>query len=1430
MNIEYKTNKLENYTNVLHSVRPMLIAMANIIITILVIFVYPLERFGTYDEQSKTYTSVLDSYSASQVQLIILSVLLGVILTYYFIIVASRVTQKNTIILHLLVLLNMSAASIIIKIPVFPVFMMIIFLVGTEFLPKFQKTLDDRFISIGSLFSYIIATVFIWWMKFSNGDNYSYLEVFATEIILSIILNLKYKKYQLRDLFFLPILQNILLTPIIQVSGSDFQHLGNLNLLLFSIFVLNEFIVNWTNDGLTYRKISMIISPVFLMINYLVSNSVFHKFTSIIIDNGSDFSISIYGLLMIFYSLYWSFKLFRRNILQDTQYLGLSIFSLVYFFVFANFISGLAYSPVSQIILTTVIVITYFLLLWKENNGNKLFPILQSIAIFLLSISFENSILLNMSMIIHILALLILNYRNKDQDMSMATLLSISVLVIMNVFLSEVRGFVSLNFSLMMISIISLCFLQLTSHISYDDKQLFSKYRIKAIFLSLSMFILSIMKYDMITGISTYDIGVILFLISVLFVGLRNKEESLLVFSAYTITALGFLLTIFSINDNFVGITYPVIGAILLFPSIVMLLKKYNREIISLQFFNIVYGSIFYAQNIIDDGYSTLRTDLNMVTLLYPIIILVNLYIFWKRDEQDGLIIMSVLNSLFIVINVYLSHTIGQVVDGLILLLCTIVILSFSLLKSKKNSIESMISGAISTLFMSIYNFDVGYFVKNFGFITDVHEVYSLHFSIDISLAYIVFISLTTLIWVGQEKLKSVPVINLGLTISYLVVGLLSSSSKIPPPLVLGAIIIITNLIHLKSEGELTEFVFSLSSIAMLLLFIVDNQLTFIILGNTITISMIMYILYSLITVFYWVNWEERSTFIIAVNALTNFIVFVFYTWNLHIPVALLMLIIVFFVSIPVIRMNIKNTILSFIVNAFLSYYLIIDQFITETPVYPVEHKIAANIFMFVYSVIMLIFLQRTTDKNHWIVGILSFSLPLYFMGIHPNLLYTLLLGVIVLMLSFLQYRPNLELNRIINPFIQVGGFFVLMVNEIESSGFIYENALITSILICVSVGLNIVIWYLNGTDNQFITLINYLFIQTLFFSFISLAFHFVISEFILFSFLLIAVILITVFSKIIYRTSTRYLKITLLISQLSIIIYSRVLDTVLVSTHASNTQTMLKLLVDWLVFVPILVQVSLFVKYYVDTNLVSNGNLDLSNASRIVIISQVVMIASAILIGISGILSLKLFASAITLWVFATKYIDKSISWVTSLNSVITLALVLAQIPTEGGEREIFYFLALCIFGLLMIVAAWINEYKFHGEPFTASMSITGGMLMALTAITPLLRGNIFPQTLFDIETSRQLVNFLPNFIWALEGLGIFIFSMRTKKEYLRKFALSILLLDIFKTAINIFSLPNVFIRIIGSFVLGLVLIYIFYLFSNDDTPNVEIIEEDRI
>jgi hypothetical protein len=283
-------------------------------------------------------------------------------------------------------------------------------------------------------------------------------------------------------------------------------------------------------------------------------------------------------------------------------------------------------------------------------------------------------------------------------------------------------------------------------------------------------------------------------------------------------------------------------------------------------------------------------------------------------------------------------------------------------------------------------------------------------------------------------------------------------------------------------------------------------------------------------------------------------------------------------------------------------------------------------------------------------------------------------------------------------------------------------------------------------------------------------------------------------------------------------ILVSSIISILLISITLKNnfegTELLIyRLMLDWLLFIPIFVQTIVYAR-----PIIENIYTDIRNypeGDRITLSIMGLFVVSALLIGAEKIFSVKLLAIAIVFWLFAGTIIRPLLSWTASLFSIFTFGFILAQLG-DGSEGFTEYFLILALFGIIMATAGLINEIRYKGEPFTASLMISGSVLTALAVIAPLILGDPFP--FVDEDTGLQIVNFIPNVVWAIQGLFLFVISLRLSKDYLRRLSLSILMIDIVKTFYNVvIQSDNPLIQIIGSLVLGGVLILIFYLFTQE-------------
>jgi len=82
-------------------------------------------------------------------------------------------------------------------------------------------------------------------------------------------------------------------------------------------------------------------------------------------------------------------------------------------------------------------------------------------------------------------------------------------------------------------------------------------------------------------------------------------------------------------------------------------------------------------------------------------------------------------------------------------------------------------------------------------------------------------------------------------------------------------------------------------------------------------------------------------------------------------------------------------------------------------------------------------------------------------------------------------------------------------------------------------------------------------------------------------------------------------------------------------------------------------------------------------------------------------------------------------------------------------------------------------------------------------------------------------MLTFLPNIVWMLLGLGLFMFSTSRKKSYLRRYSLGILMLTILLTGYDAIFKAGALVRAVAGIPLGASLIFIFYLVTKEEEEN---------
>ncbi len=208
--------------------------------------------------------------------MIILSNILGILLTYFYFSMVDEISQKSALILHNLVLANIIIASIIIEIQYFSTFSLFVYLGVTMFSIKLRPAATRNDFITKSIVIMHAATLLIWYIKLGAEHLFNTFEPISTQIILLIATLLYCRNEQRRPLLNLPLLMNVLLIPLIMLNeystgGVDLFR-DDISLLLFGLIMVINVILAILHRETTYSKYVIISSTTLLFAEYVVLN------------------------------------------------------------------------------------------------------------------------------------------------------------------------------------------------------------------------------------------------------------------------------------------------------------------------------------------------------------------------------------------------------------------------------------------------------------------------------------------------------------------------------------------------------------------------------------------------------------------------------------------------------------------------------------------------------------------------------------------------------------------------------------------------------------------------------------------------------------------------------------------------------------------------------------------------------------------------------------------------------------------------------------------------------------------------------------------------------------------------------------------------------------------------------------------------------
>jgi hypothetical protein len=848
-----------------------------------------------------------------------------------------------------------------------------------------------------------------------------------------------------------------------------------------------------------------------------------------------------------------------------------------------------------------------------------------------------------------------------------------------------------------------------------------------------------------------------------------------------------------------------------------------------------------------------LNIDLvSIVTIVYAFYLLILGY--YYRTSSDSLTVISASSSFlaiaFCLIS-YLFPPLGSLAIAFLLVLPSIMLFFSANEKYQINALR--IQGFGIAIYALLSNQQLTIIDGQ-----DVIPIINL-----VSLLFILYMGMGLLSWYrNKNQFTSKMIVNLNIItcslITFFAIGSwVSSLIFVPSYIILGIIILILSLLQLRIK-DLTEKIVILVTQAIALFFLsFYNYVLAESLLNSVTKDFIeqvpswltspfitiVYLAFFCIIIISWyqLDQDDVSMFYPAISILSVLtLALIIFPTNVRVPIEFLGLAIVF-LSLFALKSE-NDTEIQFVVFiqtililviGFWQHVLVerqasilslwIDSFVIITVIY------------LVYVVVLNAkILQKITDTNtarNVIGSFLALAALLYaFTAVlfTPVLVHPLAPLLAILSLSYPGMVMANHRAREVMPIAQLIGLSITLYPGISLNSlleflpdFLPELSLYAAILV-IWIILMLVVWYLRGTTNQLLLILASAFILISEHSIMNIIgfsaalTHIDLDYLVNIGIMTVISIIIILVSLLFYRKISQGDPIPLACfysaSLFAMIAIS--LDLNLHLDYLSLEWIILRSLVDLLVFVPILV-LSRFAlgRYIKQLDLMNNPDYTLES---ITLGYAFVFTIAAMLMGSDGFFSFKILLVAIMLWSFSITFVRKPVAWGASIFTVITAVYILDQAQIALGQDQIVaFFLVLAFIGLIMVFLAYINEKRWKGEPFTASLGVTGSLL----AITSIIGPRFFGGGVDFWLLSSDVLKYLPNVTWALLGCALMFFAFAHEKSYMRKFALGVLLLDIVLSAWDFSDLSqrqgDVLILIFGYMFLGVVLILVYYVYS---------------
>lgn len=530
-----------------------------------------------------------------------------------------------------------------------------------------------------------------------------------------------------------------------------------------------------------------------------------------------------------------------------------------------------------------------------------------------------------------------------------------------------------------------------------------------------------------------------------------------------------------------------------------------------------------------------------------------------------------------------------------------------------------------------------------------------------------------------------------------------------------------------------------------------------------------------------------------------------------------------FLLTIPVIKSEKHENISQYFMLAGL--YEIIFLTLEKTPsmldwrLFDENFYFITSLLFLLVEIVMTYIITQIDDPNSWHRAFVEFLARIFILFTILRVIDPVTMGIAILIYSLPLVIQSNIVARTYTPLYQAIGIFLI---SVEPEYQILVGAIPYNEFIFVIWSLGILfIWYSKGIPIQLQSTVTAVFLASLGMVLTSNEFN-DISRIL---FLMIPMIIVLIVGLVFYDRTSSGSQTFALLSVASIMLSTLVNYQNVRANLVGTEEIMVRLIMDWLIFAPLVLEIILYTKPYLDQ--MYSKPQSAQNADMIIVILLFGFTAISLIMGSESIFVMKLLFIAMGFWILSGIFIRDILAWLVSLYTVFVMGYMLLQM---GGEEDaaaaaqgIFttsytlYFLGMAFLGVLMLISAVLNEKRYYKEPFTMSLSVTGSILTTVAIIVPAYQNSPFPFA--SAETSTMIVNFLPNVVWAILGFALFLLASALKKDYMSRLGFGILILDIAKSLYDLFSgVENPLIRIIGSIVLGVICVSIFYLFTKDD------------